>query len=141
MMSSMIQFILQNFQTNWNKQTSHLHIKKSKLSKEIIDLASILPKVSKIYKRRLYDQIATYFEHIISRCQCGFCKGYSAQQCLLAMIKKWGKIVDNGNIFGALLTDLSKVFDCIPHDHDHCQIRGIWFSPRCIKIYSQLFVK
>ena len=32
------------------------------------------------------------------------------------MIEKWKKIVDNGSAFGALLTDLSKALDCIPHD-------------------------
>ena len=32
------------------------------------------------------------------------------------MIEKWKKIVDNAGAFGALLTDLSKPFDCVPHD-------------------------
>ena len=32
------------------------------------------------------------------------------------MIDKWGKASDNNKVFGALLTDLSKVFDCICHD-------------------------
>ena len=32
------------------------------------------------------------------------------------MIEKWKKVVDNGGAFGELLTDLSKVFDCVPHD-------------------------
>ena len=32
------------------------------------------------------------------------------------MIEKWKKIVDNTGVFGALLTDLSKAFGCIPHD-------------------------
>ena len=64
----------------------------------------------------MYDQIAAYFEHIFSRFQCGFRKGCSAQQPLLAMIEKWKKIVDNGSVFGTLVTDLSKAFDCIPRD-------------------------
>ena len=55
----------------------------------------------------MYDQIATYFEHIFSRCQCGFRMSYSAQHCLLAMIEKWKKVVDDRGVFGALLTDLS----------------------------------
>ena len=37
----------------------------------------------------LYDQIATYFEHVFSRYHCDFHKGYSVQNCLLAMIEKW----------------------------------------------------
>ena len=40
---------------------------------------------------------------------------YSPQYCLLLMIDKWKKVVDN-KILGALLTDLSKAFDCICHD-------------------------
>ena len=32
------------------------------------------------------------------------------------MIAKWKKVVDNEGAFGTLLTDLSKTFDCIPHD-------------------------
>ena len=32
------------------------------------------------------------------------------------MIDKWKKAIDNNKVFGALLTDLSKAFDCICHD-------------------------
>ena len=32
------------------------------------------------------------------------------------MIEKWRKSIDKGGSFGALLTDLSKAFDCLPHD-------------------------
>ena len=31
------------------------------------------------------------------------------------MIEKWRKSHDEGGAFGALLTDLSKAFDCLPH--------------------------
>ena len=32
------------------------------------------------------------------------------------MVEKWRKNVDNGHAFGAVLTDLSKAFDCLPCD-------------------------
>ena len=32
------------------------------------------------------------------------------------MLEKWKKVVDTKNVFGALLTDLSKAFDCLLHD-------------------------
>ena len=88
----MIQFVFQIFSKSWNKRTSYLHLKKSKLSKENYRPVSILPNISKIYERCLYDQIATSFEDIFSRCQCGSCKVYSRQHCLLAMIEKWKKL-------------------------------------------------
>ena len=45
-----------------------------------------------------------------------FRKGFGAQHCLIAMIEKWRDSMDKGKFFGALLTDLSKAFDCLPHD-------------------------
>ena len=40
---------------------------------------------------------------------------YSAQHCLLVMIKKFKEAIERSNEFGGLLSDLSKVFDCINH--------------------------
>lgn len=77
---------------------------------------SILSNLSKIYERCIYSQMADFFEKILSKYQCGFRKGLSAQHCLLLMIEKWKKSVDKGYAFGAMLTDLSKAFDCIVHD-------------------------
>ena len=81
------------------------------LSKKNYRPISILPNFSKIYEWCLYDQIATYFENVFSRYQCGFREDCSAQHCLLALIEKWEKIVDGGSVSGSLLTDLSKAFD------------------------------
>ena len=93
-----------------------VHKKKSKFSKENYRPISILPNISKVCERCLYDQIKNFFEDVFSKYRGGFRKSYSAQHCLLAVIEKWKKIVDYGGVFGALLTDLSKAFDCIPHD-------------------------
>ena len=32
------------------------------------------------------------------------------------MIEKWRKFLDAGGAYGALLTDLSKAFDCLSHE-------------------------
>ena len=47
---------------------------------------------------------------------CGFRKGYNTKYCLMTTLKKWKKALDNKNVAGALLTDLSKAFDCLHHD-------------------------
>ena len=35
---------------------------------------------------------------------------------LLRLIEKWKYQLDNSRIIGAVLMDISKAFDCIPHD-------------------------
>ena len=62
------------------------------------------------------NQLSYYFENILSKFQCGFRKGIGAQECLLVLIEKWKRVLDKGGTCGALLTDLSKAFDCLPHD-------------------------
>ena len=77
---------------------------------------SILPNLSKIYERCLYKQLSKFFDKILSKYQCGFRKGFNSQHCLATMLEKWRETIDKGDCFGALLTDLSKAFDCILHD-------------------------
>ena len=56
-----------------------------------------------------------FFDFLLSKCQCRF-RSYNAQHCLIALIEKWKKSVDNGGAFGELLTDLSKDFDSLSLD-------------------------
>ena len=89
--------------------------KDSRTDKKNFRPISILPNVSKIYERCLHKQLEEYFQALFSKCQCGFQKGYSVINALLPMIEKLRKSLDDGGAFGALLTDLSKAFDCLPH--------------------------
>ena len=90
--------------------------KNSRTDKENYRPVSILPNISKIYERCLYKQLYDYFDVIFSRNQCGFRKGFSVVNCLLPMIEKWRESLDQGGAYGALLTDLSKAFGCLPHE-------------------------
>ena len=77
---------------------------------------SILPWFSKTYERLIYNQINQIKENVLSIFQCCFRKRYSTQHVLIPIIEKARKILDKGGTFGALLTDLSKAFDCMTHD-------------------------
>ena len=95
--------------------------------------------MSNITKVCFYDQLQNYFETILSKYQCGFRKSYNAQHCLLVMIEKWKACVDNGGKFGALLTDLSKVFDCLSHELLNTKLNAYGFSYNALKlVYNYL---
>ena len=102
--------------------------KGSKNSKENYRSVSILPNISKIYERCLFKPMSNYFENIFSKYQCGFRQGLSAQYCLISLIEKSKKSVDKGKTFDSLLTNLSKAFDCLPHDLIIAKLNAYGFS-------------
>ena len=108
--------------------------KKSKNSKDNYRLVSILSNISKIYERCIYDQIQFFFDSVLFKYQCGFRRGYNAQHCLVSLIEKWKKSVDNGGAFGALLTDLSKAFDCLPHELLIAKLDAYGFDKSSLKL-------
>ena len=105
-------------------------------SKENYHPASILPVISKIFEKLLCKQITIFMDPLLSKYQCGFRKGYSAQHCLLAMLEKWKNAVDKGKIFGALLTDLSKAFDSLSHDLLIAKLNAYGFSLPALKLVN-----
>ena len=46
----------------------------------------------------------------------------------LAMLEKWKSAVDKGKSFGALLTDLTKAFDCFSHELLLAKLHAYGFS-------------
>ena len=91
------------------------HKKNEKCDKTNYRPVSILTNISKIYEKLLYKQLSKYFGSLLATDQCGFRKGFSPQYYLLVMFEKFKEVIDRGNQFGALLTSLSKSFDCIDH--------------------------
>ena len=65
----------------------------------------------------MFRHISSFMDsYHLSKQQCGFRKGYNPQYCLLVMLEKLKNKVEKGKCFEALLTDLSKTFDCIYHE-------------------------
>ena len=82
-------------------------------SKESYHPVTILPVSPKMFEKLLCKQITIFIDPLLSKYQCGFKKGFSAQHCLLVILEKSKNAVDKGKVFGALLTNLSKAFDCL----------------------------
>ena len=80
----------------------------------------------------MQEQINDYFDSILSKFQCGFRKGFSAQHCLLVMIEKFRKARDQKGVFAAVLTDLSKAFDCIPHNLLIAKLQSYGFDKKSL---------
>ena len=77
---------------------------------------SLLNGFSKIYERFLHDSLSNFTDKVLSKFVSAYRKSYSSNHIPLKLIEDWKKSLDDKNIIGAVLMDLSKAFDCIPHD-------------------------
>ena len=77
---------------------------------------SVVSTFSKVMEKHFESSMVDYINSILSQYLSGFRKGYSCQHLLLRYTEEWRKYLDQNKIVGALLMDLSKAFDCLPHD-------------------------
>ena len=97
-------------------QVTPVFKKKSPLDKANYRPVSILPTLSKVFEGVLADQLTVFFENIFSPLLSAFRKGLSCQSILIKLVEDWKAALDNKHYVGAVLMDLSKAFDCLPHN-------------------------
>ena len=78
---------------------------------------SVLPVLSKVLERVLYNQILSHLIKYDLLCphQSGFRLGYSTQDVLLHVTDKWLKAIDDGKYTGVVFLDLAKAFDTVDY--------------------------
>lgn len=81
--------------------------KGDKFLKENYRPISILPSISKIYERIIFNQLNGYFNSILHPQLCGFRSNYNTQHALLRMIGHWHQCLDRSGKVGAVLMDQS----------------------------------
>ena len=94
---------------------------------------SILPTISKVFERIIFDQINNFMQNKFSKLLCGFRKGFSTQIALTKLLQKWQQSLDKKEIIGTVLIDLSKAYDCIQHDLLLAKLEAYCFSEKALK--------
>ena len=75
-----------------------------------------------------------YFDkNIFSKQQCGFHEGVSTQHALLVMLEKMKITHDRKGFCAAVLTDMSKAFDCIFYDLLIAKLNAYGLKKKCTK--------
>ena len=97
---------------------------------------SILPCISKLYEGVMSDQLAGFMEDIFSRFLSAYRKQHSCQHVLIDLIEEWREKLDNKFYVGAVLMDLSKAFDCLPHHLLIAKLRAYGLAEYAIKFVS-----
>lgn len=97
-------------------QVAPIHKKNSTLDKGNYRPVSILPVISKIFERSINEQLIEFFNQHFNTYLSAFRSGYGTQSTLLKIIEDWKKALDENKYVAAILMDLSKAFDCLPHD-------------------------
>ena len=90
--------------------------KDDKLSKKNYRPISVLNVFSKVFECYILNQMMPFFDKIQSKFIFTCRSGYSSQHVLLRLIEEWRKCPDENKVVGAILMDLSKAFDSLPHD-------------------------
>ena len=93
-----------------------VHKKNDSLDKENYRPLSILPLRSKVYERAIFNQLSEYMQKFLNKILCGFRKAHSSQHTLFRILQAWQKELDNSGNVCTIVKDLSKAYECIPHD-------------------------
>ena len=71
------------------------HKKDDRTKKDSDRPISILLSVLKIFEINMYENINKFMNDKLSPYLCGFREGYNTQYCLMVMLEKWEKALDN----------------------------------------------
>ncbi len=90
--------------------------KKSRTDKVNYRPVSVIGSLPKILERYMQNKLTEHIDKCLSTIISAYRKNYSTNHVLINMIEKWKMQMDNKKFVGAVLMDLSKAFDCVPHD-------------------------
>ena len=76
----------------------------------------ILPLLSKLFEKIMYDQLYICMNNFLNRLLYGFLKAYSTQHAIFKFLQARQKELGNSGFIGTILMDLSKAYDYLSHN-------------------------
>ena len=77
---------------------------------------SVLTSISKIFETLIAEQMYPHLDRIYSKYLSAYRQDRGCHSVLIHATETWKQALDNKCYVGIVLTDLSKAFDCLPHD-------------------------
>ena len=77
---------------------------------------SLLNCFSKVYENIIKCRLTNSVYNNISPFISAYRKNYNTQHVMIRLLEEWRENLDKNYVIGRVLMDLSKAFDCIPHD-------------------------
>ena len=100
-----------------------------------------VPTISKFYERAIFDQLMEFLNNHFNPLLSAFRSGIGCQTALLRIIEDWKKALDDNKFIAAILMDLSKAFDCLPHNLLMLKLEAYGLSENSLKLFKKLFRK
>ena len=79
------------------------------------------------------EQITSFIDSKFSSFLSAYRKMYTTQHVLLRLIEEWKNKLDKNYVVGAILMDLSKSCDCVPHDIIIAKLAAYGFVPKSLE--------
>ena len=82
----------------------------------------------------MHDQLSEHLNSSFNPFLAAFRKGFGCQSTLLRLLEDWRKALDNQECVAAILMDLSKAFDCLPHGLLIAKLKAYGLSEGAVKL-------
>ena len=102
---------------------------------------SVLSVFSKIFETVIKNHLVLYLGNIFSPFLSAYRENYCTQHVLIRLVEEWKEHLDNNEVVGAVLMDLSKAFDCIPHNLLIAKLSAYGFDRTALKYIHSYFQK